>query len=298
MIPKSQLQTKIDQIDQKIPKMEEALADCQGKYDQNQTQYAKLVTLHLGKAKEPQSLRSQERSLDTLRNKIEALQQSIYLHQSQKDDLQKQLNLADIYETHAKPFLDAEQKFQAVGEALSSGLGDLRQKIASFNKLVEQFFPIANAPIERLQALVTDTSLEGISLEKFIRRGNIQENGDHHEFLHSFGTMYQETADILPTLDEDTLSGLEKSCQALSDWIGFVRRANWPDVVRRGTTYTPSVRQRSRAVVGQKQMVTRMPLAPPVDNDHQQRLEEIARHRKLMTVRTVNANVVSRSGDD
>jgi hypothetical protein len=275
MISTSQAQRAIKQLDQKVAKMEKALAECQTKYDKGQKEYAKLVTLHLGKQKEPQSLRTQERSLDSLRNRIEALQQSIYLHQSQRGELEKQLNLKKIHDTHSKAFVEAEDKFRAAGEALAVALGDLRQKIDSFNDFVDEFFTIANLPLERLQGLLASLD-EGIWLEKFVREGKIEEKADHDEFLTTFGSTYTETANALPLLDEELLAHLAYSAQAIHDWVIWARRANWGDVVSRSIDFSPKQYQKpgtEPVKAGISSQVVRVPLRPEVSNDHKERLE-------------------------
>lgn len=298
MISSTQAQRQITELDQKLTKMEKALADCQTKYEKGQQEYAKLVTYHLGNLKEPQSLRTQERTLHTLMSKIEALQQSIYLHQSQREDLEKQLLLADIYESQARPYLEAEERFTGTGEALALAIGELQERIVAFNRLVEHFLSNANAPLQLLYNLVVDASLAGVSLESYIREGKFEESDNHSEFMTDIGATYKDIAERLPLLHMDTISELERSCRIIQDWVGFTKRGDYEQLVRRGITFTPQERLRSDVHVQPAitTQVVRMPLAPPVDEKTQRELDQIQRHR--VAVKTVNANRIIRSSTE
>lgn len=298
MISSSEAKRQLEQVNEKFERMKEALQESQEEYEHLSLRHAEQVAQHLGKKRQPASLRSQEKSLDILRNKVASLEHSILVYEGKQLKAEKTLQLANVHESQAKAFLESEGKFSATAQALVGATDQLRQTIDAFTKLIHQFVSQSNAPIETLTAMLTE--LDGVSVQHFVRQGEIEEaeEGQNEEFLQNIRATYRQIADSLDLLDADMLSDLEHSCQTLNGWLSFVRNANWTDVIRKGTIYAP--RQRAKPGIEQIQpaittQVVRMPLAPAVDNDRKQRLEEIARHRRMMQANVINANKVINS---
>lgn len=292
MLNKAQAEEQIQHLGKRLEEMEAERAECEVDLKKKQADYAKLYDHHRGSLREPRSLRTQEKSINTVRSKIEALNTLIARDAGRKVELEGHLRLSNLHSEETPDFLASEEDFRAVSEAMNLALTELREKITAFNNLVDHFFTKANLPLEKVQHLLSVVD-DTISLKSFVREGKIKETEDRFEFLEDFGTMFKEAADILPALDEELLAQLAHSGQALMDWKAWAWRARWTDVVKRNLDFIPKERKPIDATpikIGLTSTVARMPLNPQMSDSDKLRMEELAVYKQKSKIREVDAN--------